>query len=249
MSDFQSAFLYPIGVAIVNFISVKVYNRLNSSPKNYFWKDKFDDLKDYKPNLSFDELKRRTRIVVIDDENSFPISLFRGEGYAIDKWSKVTDYNKLQSGVYDIIILDIKGVALHISEEDGLGVLQSIKNYNPAQIIIAYSQHSFDLSKAKFWELADETIAKPSDFLKMKATIDNIILNQFQPERYINIMHDILLKNHYSNKDIRKIDIHLIRNIKDKTTPNWNSVFESAITTPELFIKLQAVASTILKLY
>lgn len=249
MSEFTSAFLYPLGVAVLNFIGVKIYNNFKSTSKNFFWVDKFEDIKSCKNNLEFEELKKRARIVVIDDENSFPIALFKGEGYAIDKWSKVTDYNKLQSGYYDIIVLDIKGVALHISEEDGLGVLQGIKNHNPAQIIIAYSQHSFDLSKAKFWELADETIAKPSDFLKMKNTIDNLILTQFRPDRYINMMHDILRKQQYSEREMKKIDSSLVKIVKSKAVPNWNEIFESANNTPELFVKLRTIATTILKLY
>ena len=87
------------------------------------------ELDKLKSPLDFEELKKRIRIVLIDDEQGFPLKLFQAEGYAIEHWEKVVSvsYGKLESGFYDIIILDIKGVAEEISKDDGLGVLENIK--------------------------------------------------------------------------------------------------------------------------
>src|SRR4051812_6112328 len=85
--------------SFINFLSTKIYNSFADTPKNFFWKNKFLELESIKSNMDFDELKKRTRIVVIDDEDSFPVNLFLSEGYTIDKWDMVKDYGKLENGV------------------------------------------------------------------------------------------------------------------------------------------------------
>ena len=102
------------GVSLINFLATISYNFITGSKKTFFWGDKNQDLRNIKSQIDTEELRRRIRIVVIDDEDSFPVSLFQSEGYAIDKWDKVIDYGKIESGFYDIIVLDIKGVAQHI---------------------------------------------------------------------------------------------------------------------------------------
>ena len=55
--------------------------------------------------ISLAILRKRTRLLVIDDDqNSFPLELFRKEGYAIEQWEKVDNLTKLEEGYYDIII-------------------------------------------------------------------------------------------------------------------------------------------------
>lgn len=240
-----------IGVPILNFLAIKVYNFSKGSKKNFFWREPIQNMSSLRRPIDFEEIKKRIRIVIVDDEDSFPIKLFQSEGYSIEKWDKVTDisYGKLESGFYDIIILDIKGIALDISQDDGLGVLENIKAKNPAQIIIAYSQHSFDLSKSKFWKLADETIAKPSDFLKIKNIIDNLINTKFKPDRYINALHEMLKLNGIEEKEIKKLDVEIAKSIVKKETPNWNKLLEFINNKAELTGRVITLGETIFKFF
>jgi archaellin len=249
MHELLFGLLIAAGGSLINFFSTKVYNSITGNEKSFIWKDQYPKLKSFNSTNNFNELKRKTKIIVIDDENSFPVNLFQSEGYSIDKWNKVIDYGKLENGFYDIIVLDIKGVALHISDDDGLGVLESIKKKNPAQIIIAYSQHSFDLSKAKFWELADEKIAKPSDFLKMKSKIDNLINTQFKPTRYIETLHQVLTKNNVAEKDLKRLDIEIVKIIKTNKRPDWDKMLEFINDRPEVQGQISAIGNTILKFF
>jgi len=249
MHEILYGLIIAVGGSLINFFSTKAYGYFTGKSKNFVWQNKYPNIKSYKAPNNFEELKRRAKIVVIDDEDSFPVALFRAEGYSIDKWEKVLDYGKLESGYYDIIVLDIKGVAQHISSDDGLGVLESIKRNNPSQIIIAYSQHSFDLSKANFWELADEKIAKPSDFLKMKNIIDNLINTQFKPERYINNLHLLLKKNNISELEIKRLDNEISKIIKTKENPNWQKTLAFIDSKTELVKQIIAIGNTILKFF
>ena len=156
---------------------------------------------------------------------------------------------KLENGFFDIIILDIKGVAQHISEEDGLGVLVSLKKNNPAQIIISYSQHSYDLSKIEFFQLADDNIAKPSDYLKIKSILDNLISSQFKPERYIETLHQILRNNNLSENEIKKLDSGISKSIKKKEKPDWKAILEFTKDKTDLVKQIITIGNTILKFF
>lgn len=249
MHEIIFGLLIAAGGSLINFISTKIYNHFTGDSKNFIWQDKSIDLKNFKITNEFEELKKRTRIVVIDDEDSFPITLFQNEGYSIDKWPKVTDYSKLENGFYDIIVLDIKGVAQHISEDDGLGVLVNLKKKNPAQIIISYSQHSYDLNKVQFFQLADENITKPSDFLKIKNILDNLITTQFKPERYVTALNAVLHKNNVSEKEIKKLNHEIAKSIKNKKNPDWIKVLDFVQGKTELVKQLIGLGETILKFF
>lgn len=238
-----------LGCSLTNFIATKIYNYFTGDSKNFIWKNKNIDLKSFKLNEDFNELKKRTRIVVIDDEDNFPVKLFVDEGYSIDKWDKVKDYGKLENGFFDIIILDIKGVAEHISEEDGLGVLVDLKKNNPAQIIISYSQHSYDLNKVQFFQQADENIAKPSDFLKIKGILDNLISLQFKPERYINALNLELKRNNISESEIKKINTEISKTIKTKKYPDWDLILNSIAGKTQLVKQITSLGNTIIKFF
>ena len=131
----------------------------------------------------FDELRRRTRILVIDDdESSFPFKQLKDEGYAIDHWPKVQSLTQLEQGTYDIVVLDIHGVGQEYSADDGLGILEHIKERNPSQLVVAFSGHTFDLAKNRFFRLADDVLGKPVDATKCKRVIDDLIASKMTPQ-------------------------------------------------------------------
>ena len=249
MEPIITGIIVATGASFVNFLGTKIYNGITGERKNFAWQSSEVDLLKFNSNLEFEELKKRTRIVVIDDEDAFPIKLFETEGYSIDKWDKVENYGKLEKGFYDIIVLDIKGVAKHISEDDGLGVLDSLKRNNPSQIIIAFSQHSFDLSKTKFWELADEKIAKPSDFLKIKKIIDNLIQNQFNPKRYITSLQNLLQENNLSKKEVGQISSLVEKSIVSKKELSKDKLINISKNNIDLVTKIISLTSVILKFF
>lgn len=234
--------------SLINFIATKIYKARTGININFIWRTQSDNL-NLKSSIAFDELKKRTRLLVIDDEDSFPVKIFQSEGYSVDKWDKVENYGNLEKGLYDIIILDIKGVAEHISEEDGLGVLESLKTSNPAQIIIAFSQHSFDLSKARFWELADEKIAKPSDFLKIKKTIDNLIKTQFKPERYIQTLLQLIEDDSLTSTQKERIKSKVRKSIDNKQSLTNESMLKTANNSIELASKIVSLTNVISKFF
>lgn len=249
MIDWISTVAIPAGLSLANFLVTQIYNRVTGSSRNFLWRESVPPINEIKVSYTAEALKKLARIVVVDDEDHFPVDLFRNEGYSVEKWNRVQDYGKLASGVYDIIVLDIKGIADHISEEDGLGVLEDLKNNNPAQIIIAYSQHSFDLSKSRFYMLADERIAKPSDFLRMKKIIDSLIASKFQPNRYYDQLQVLLKAHGVSAREVRIILRELSKAAKGRRAMDWSRLPQFTALKPEVQRQCESLTGAILRFY
>jgi DNA-binding NtrC family response regulator len=194
------------------------------------------------PLPSVEVLRKRTRILVIDDdENSFPFEIMRNEGYAIDHWPKVQNLNKLEEGEYDIIVLDIGGVAKEYTHEDGLGILEHLKDVNPAQIVVAFSGQTFDLSKNRFWRLADDSLSKPVDATKCKRMLDSLIENKMTLSHYWGVVVEVLKREQVSDKNVAQIEDMLARAIENKDADKICDILKSACTKADLALRLASI--------
>jgi CheY-like chemotaxis protein len=181
------------------------------------------------PVVSREEARRRTRILVIDDDpNSFPLALLKNEGYAIDHWEKVRDLGKLEAGDYDIIVLDIQGVAAEWSANDGLGILEHLKASNPAQIVVAFSGLSFDLSKNKFWRLADDSIAKPVDAATAKRVLDDLIEKKRTPAYYWSVACSALHAQGVPEEQMARLERQVVKALLKKDETGLQKVIATA---------------------
>ncbi len=180
------------------------------------------------------ELKKKVKILVVDDEQEqFPTKHLQESGYTIEWWREITPekLERMESGHFDIIFLDIKGIAnKNISETDGLGIIKRLKTVNPFQIVIAFSGHSYDLSKTEFWRLADDTLAKPVTIIKAKELIDRIIEERITIEHYWRAIYAVLQKNGVSEKKIRKVEVLLVDMIENRNV-NPYFILEKIHTT------------------
>lgn len=244
-----SGILIGLAVLLINFIATKVYGYFDKMPRTFFWAIKFKPVLKLSPNWDIDELKKRLRLVIIDDVDTFPIEQFKDYGYSIDYWEKVKDIKKLEDGFYDIIILDIGDVAKELSDDDGFGVMERLKTHNPAQIIIAYSALTFDFSKDKFWELADEKIAKPSLFLKIESTVSNVIEKKLNIEYYLKVLKERLSDSGITEKQIRKFETLLYCSIKHSKEPRWEKILSFLDSDRLLYTQTKSISKTILKYF
>ncbi|MBC8481217.1 MAG: response regulator transcription factor [Planctomycetes bacterium] len=171
-------------------------------------------------NLPHPELVKRTRILVIDDEETaFPFEILKNEGYSIDHWLDISDLSKLERGFYDIVILDIGGIGQKLDEDkEGIAVLEHIKRVNPSQIVIAHSGQSYKSSKIPFFNLADQFVPKPTPALKWKEILDNVISTQISVSHYWESIKLLLSKEGATEKQIRKFEKIIIQAGNGKNT-------------------------------
>ncbi|MFC1931178.1 hypothetical protein ACFLXJ_03125 [Chloroflexota bacterium] len=137
------------------------------------------------PSLTPEEIRKRARILVIDDSEFYYLDLFKKDGYAIDKWDDVDDLQKLERGEYDVILLDIQGVGKEQSADQGFGILKHLRHVNPTQIIIAYSNADWNLQYQDFFRMADATLSKGSDYVDFKRHVDELLMEKFSMGFYV----------------------------------------------------------------
>ncbi len=135
--------------------------------------------------LSIEEIKKRARLLIIDDGEFFYLDLFRRDGYNIDKWNDVKDLPKVESGYYDIVLLDIQGIGKKHSKDGGMGILRHVKQVSPGQIVVAYSNADFSLKYKEFFDLADRVLAKQADYVDFKRAVDELLESRFSLGFYV----------------------------------------------------------------
>lgn len=175
-------------------------------------------IQEYIPKLPTDDLIKRTRIVVIDDDkNTFPIDVLSRQGYSIDYWPDIDDLPKLERGFYDIIILDIVGIGHELDKEnEGVAVLRHLKDINPSQIVVAYSGQSHESSRIPFFKLADQYVPKPTPAITWKEIIDDLITNKLTVIHYWSSLSSMLKNNGATNRQIKKVEYELIKAAKGR---------------------------------
>lgn len=144
------------------------------------------------PALPFDEIKKRARLLVIDDQEFAYLKLFKVDGYTFDKWKDVDDLPKLENGYYDIVLLDIHGVGLAQSAEQGFGILKHLRKVSPAQIVVAYSNSDWSLKYQEFFDLADRKLAKGQDYVDFKRVVDELLRERFALSFYLKRIDGVL---------------------------------------------------------
>ncbi|WP_263258867.1 hypothetical protein [Pseudomonas oryzihabitans] len=156
--------------------------------RGFFWREEmwpFKKTTTYTPP-TFDEIKKRAKILVIDDSDFAYAPLFARDGYTIEKWDDIENLERLENNYYDLILLDIQGVGQNESEEEGFGILKHIRAKSPAQIVIAFSNADWSLKYQEFFDLADKKLAKSQDYVEFKRIVDDLLSQRFNTDFYIN---------------------------------------------------------------
>jgi DNA-binding NtrC family response regulator len=219
---------------------------LEEREMGWFRKKKLSEL----PALPFAEVKRRTKVLVIDDDaESFPFELMRREGYSVEHWPRVESITPLQDGQYDIIILDIQGVATHISKDDGLGILELIKDANPSQIVVAFSSHSFDLGKNRFWRLADDSLCKPVDLAMCKRLVDSLIETKRTPQHYWESVVAILERQGVSKKQLARIEDKVASSLERRDADGVSKSLKRVVDHTDTAVRVVGIGVKIAALF
>jgi CheY-like chemotaxis protein len=152
----------------------------------------FANRKDW-PKFSHEEIRKRSRLLVIDDSEFPLIKAFRKDGYTITKWNDVKDLVQLETDSFDLILLDLEGVGRAHSPDQGFGILRHIRQTNPTQLIIAFSNHEWSLEYQPFFESADAALPKTkTDYYDFKRTVDGLLERRFSLDYYVERVEDEL---------------------------------------------------------
>lgn len=217
---------------------------------NFFRKQTFKEI----PIVDLDDLKKRTKIVVIDDEeDSFPVAGIQNFGFTVEYWNLI-DSNKLkrlENNEFDIIILDILDIVdiNDLGDKNGIDILKILKNKNYNQVIVAFSGSTYDVSKGEFWKLADDFMKKPVGLLDTKEKLEQIIKDKFSNEKLINNLQEIMKLQIENQSDYKTIEDYIVNTVKKRKQLDLSKLVKAGITDTSGVLTIVAALITIYEKY
>jgi hypothetical protein len=205
------------------------------------------------PEVSQDIVRPRARLLVIDDRDFPYLELFERDSYNIKKWNDVDNLKELESGAFDVILLDLHGVGKAQSAEQGLGVLRHLRLAAPSQVILAYSDADWSLKYQEFFRLADSVLSKSSDYVDFKRAVDAAIKKRFSLEFYVERIASVVGTDASSARDFSssaqkailtrkpaKLEKYLLRvGLDQQKVATAMSIAQTAIAILDLLFQLK----------
>lgn len=188
-------------------------------------------LNDYNPTLTREELIRRSRILVVDDETPPLIGELQKEGFAVDHDPLGSDMTKVLKGLYTLVILDYGNVGLTYGKQQGLDYLRELKRCNPACYVIAYTSKSLKTHQSDFYRLADATLSKDAAWGETLEVIETSLRNAFDVVRLWNAVLSLSGASERDKKSLeRQLAIALETRQNDSLMENLGRIVGSSVT-------------------
>jgi hypothetical protein len=129
---------------------------------------------------SLPELKDKTRVVMIDDEETGLVDSLKGEGWHIKYMADLDKYNNTDLKDAHIVCVDIKGVGVLLNiKEQGLGLVRNIKEkYPEKRIILCSSVSSHDIFDDAI-DLVDKKVYKDGQTHPFDSAIEELSYKLF----------------------------------------------------------------------
>ena len=122
---------------------------------------------------------RNARICIIDDridDLRGVVSGLKNEGFTnIVEVEQVNSIEELLEKRYDLVVLDLRGVAVQISSADGYGVLQHLKSAQPALPVLVLTGSTTPPDKVNVIALADLIRSKPVKALELVSDVEQLL--------------------------------------------------------------------------
>lgn len=196
---------------------------------------------------SLEEIRKRARILVIDDKELPQQRLFTRDGYHMQRWPRIENVSQLTDNHFDLILLDMQGVGLRESpQRQGLGILQHIKQTNPTQLVIAYSAENWNVSNRDFFALADAAMDKGQDYIDFKSKVDELLTKRYTYGYFISKMNQSLGEYAADAPDAVR---HALKAMQRGTTSRLHSYLNRTLNNAEKVDKIITIIAAGIKVF
>jgi hypothetical protein len=122
-----------------------------------------------------EDLIRRGRIALLDDETPELLQDLQAPGFSIDHLKSTSDprFVNIENGLYHLLLLDYAGIGRNYGSDEGIDVLRHLRRVNPALIVLAFSGRTFDASKSDFFRLCHAVLKKDAGIRETLETIEH----------------------------------------------------------------------------
>jgi hypothetical protein len=166
-------------------------------------------------HLSVGEMRKKTRIAVIDDEVFPKRNALLQHDYQIKEVGDLKDISAIEN--YPIILCDIKGVGTHFnSPYEGGHLIEEINKFYPNKVIIAYTGERFDPTYNRFFQIADRSIRKDAEDDEWINVLDDSLKIVNDPCEQWKKTRKSLLELNISTLNLVKIEDLYVRSILEE---------------------------------
>lgn len=166
---------------------------------------------------SRDELIRRSRVLVVDDERPELVDDLERAHFSVDYLIDITnaELDRVEQPLYDLVLLDFGSVGASFGNDQGLSLLRHIKRVNPSLVVLAYTSKALTSDQADFYRLADGVLAKDAGIGESTERIEEGLRKARSPE---NLWRGVLAASNIapgSKVDLEWQDL-LVRGVSDQ---------------------------------
>ena len=164
--------------------------------------------------VTLQDLKRRFKILIIDDEEFPFLEALKKHEYLITQKKDLEDLSDAE--VYKIILCDIRGVGKRFGTDyDGAYLIKQLKVMYPDKTIIAYTANPYDPSFEEFLDYAVKTVPKGSYALDdWSALLDQLLNDTIDPVKLWENTRKQLLNAGVSTVDVAKYESKYVTAVK-----------------------------------
>lgn len=213
-----------------------------------------NDLSQLKQKLESKGLSQQTRfairsskICIIDDkieDLQGMTAALKAEGFTnIVELKTVDSIESILHQQFDLIVLDLGGIATELSRDDGYGVLNRLKEVDPALAILVITGSTTSPDKVSIVSKADLIRSKPVYPAELTSDVD-LILRSRKDELWasLELLQELLKINHKIQDDLSifdKIRLHFLKkSIVDKIKNDNRDVIAKLIKISKITTKL-----------
>lgn len=153
----------------------------------------FDDIN----HISRDDLIKKSRILIIDDDGTIMLKDFlQQQGFSVDHDKLGNDLGKYTSGLYDLIILDYHGVGNELGGRHGLDLMRFLNKNLVSTRVLAYTSRSLSAAESDFFKMAHAVLQKDLGLADSMEIIEDQLRTTFD-KNYIfeNIAKELGIKD------------------------------------------------------
>ncbi|MGA7700180.1 MAG: response regulator [Thermoguttaceae bacterium] len=140
----------------------------------FFRKKQIDSLSVKMPR---EELVRRSRILIIDDERPDLMDDLKAAHFSVDHETDIVaeKIDLIEKSLYDLVLLDFGDVGAAFGQDQGLSLLKHIKRVNPAIVILSYTSKALETRHADFYRQTDGVLAKDAGIQESLEKIEDAL--------------------------------------------------------------------------
>lgn len=161
--------------------------------------------------LSREELRRRSRILIVDDEKPELIEDLGKAGFSVDYQPDITKDNMhvIERPTYDLLVLDFGNVGAAFGPDQGLSLLRHIRRVNPSIVVLAYTSKSLGTEHADFFRVADGVLSKDAGITESMEKIEESLAKALSIQNLWAGMLNVVGVQPGSKKDLEWQDLYV----------------------------------------